>query len=81
MRLPSLGLPQSASGPNNLSPFPPPIAVNNATEVGKLRLWPQVGANTVTLNLTVIVDNSVIEIFANDEFALTTRACVLLLVP
>lgn len=35
------------------------------------------GAATATLNLTVIVDNSVIEIFANDEFALTTRVCVL----
>ena len=59
--------------------FPLHLAVNNATELGKLKLWPQVGATTVQLNLTVIVDNSVIEIFANDEFALTTRACVVAL--
>ncbi|KAL7412178.1 glycosyl hydrolase [Mrakia frigida] len=45
----------------------------NATETGKLKLWPIVGEETLTLNLTVFVDNSVVEIFANDELAITTR--------
>ena len=46
---------------------------NNMTDVGKLKLWPIVGTETLTLNLTVVVDNSVIEVFANDELAITTR--------
>ncbi|ORY65647.1 glycosyl hydrolase [Leucosporidium creatinivorum] len=46
---------------------------DNTTELGKLKLWRTLGSNTTTLNLTVIVDNSVIEVHANDEFALTTR--------
>jgi len=36
-------------------------------------LWPIVGEETLTLNLTVFVDNSVVEVFANDELAITTR--------
>lgn len=48
----------------------------NATETGKLKLWPIVGEETLTLNLTVFVDNSVVEIFANDELAITTRVSV-----
>jgi hypothetical protein len=57
----------------SLTTAPCTLTVGNATELGKLKLWPQVGATTVSLNLTVIVDNSVVEIYANDEFALTTR--------
>lgn len=49
-------------------------SVGNQTEVGKLKLWPVVGTETLTLNLTVVVDNSAVEIFANDELAITTRA-------
>lgn len=43
------------------------------TEVGKLRIWPLANQTTKTLSLSVYVDNSVVEIYANDEFALTTR--------
>lgn len=47
--------------------------VGTVTEVGKLRIWPIVGQTSKTLSLSVYVDNSVVEIYANDEFALTTR--------
>ncbi|KAG9084681.1 hypothetical protein FRC06_003942 [Ceratobasidium sp. 370] len=51
---------------------------NPGEEVGKFRLW-QVpsgkrnGTKLETLKLMVIVDNSIVEIYANDVFALTTR--------
>jgi len=48
----------------------------NETEVGKLRLWNiTTGSTTVqqTLNLTIIVDNSVVEVYANDVTVITTR--------
>ncbi|KAJ7660076.1 glycosyl hydrolase [Mycena rosella] len=46
------------------------------TEVAKLRLWPILNGNTSTiqtLNLTVIVDNSALEVYANDVAVVTTR--------
>ncbi|KAJ7484705.1 glycosyl hydrolase [Mycena latifolia] len=46
------------------------------TEVAKLRLWPILNGNTSTiqtLNLTVIVDNSALEVYANDVVVITTR--------
>ncbi|ETW84894.1 glycoside hydrolase family 32 protein [Heterobasidion irregulare TC 32-1] len=50
------------------------------TEVAKLRLWPILrsgqnasAATRQTLNLTLVVDNSVVEVLANDVTALTTR--------
>jgi len=46
------------------------------TEYGKLRLWPikKGGSSTMqALNLTIIVDNSVVEVYANDVTVLTTR--------
>jgi len=43
------------------------------TELGKLKLWNTIGSKVKTMNLTVYVDNSVIECYVNDEFALTTR--------
>ena len=46
------------------------------TEYGKLRLWDIVSGNVTrpqTLNLTAIVDNSIVEVFANDQLAITTR--------
>ncbi|KAJ7770559.1 glycosyl hydrolase [Mycena metata] len=46
------------------------------TEVAKLRLWPILNGNTSTiqsLNLTVIVDNSALEVYANDVAVITTR--------
>lgn len=49
------------------------LADDNTTELGKLKLWRTLDSNTTTLNLTIIVDNSVLEVHANDEFALTTR--------
>ncbi|KZP28036.1 glycoside hydrolase family 32 protein [Athelia psychrophila] len=44
------------------------------TEVGGLRLWQLVGSNTTTMNMTVYVDGSIVEVYANDELAITTRA-------
>jgi len=44
--------------------------------MGKLRLWNIKTDSTVTrqtLNLTIIVDNSVLEVYANDETVITTR--------
>nr|6S82_A Chain A, Beta-fructofuranosidase [Phaffia rhodozyma]6S82_B Chain B, Beta-fructofuranosidase [Phaffia rhodozyma] len=46
----------------------------NDTELAKVKLYEIVGAESKTLNLTVFVDGSVIEIYANDEVALSTRA-------
>ncbi|KAJ6571789.1 glycosyl hydrolase [Mycena capillaripes] len=46
------------------------------TEVAKLRLWPILSGNTSaiqSLNLTVIVDNSALEVYANDVAVITTR--------
>ncbi|KAJ7275067.1 glycosyl hydrolase [Mycena rebaudengoi] len=46
------------------------------TEVAKLRLWPIVNGNTSTiqtLNLTIVVDNSALEVYANDVAVITTR--------
>jgi len=46
------------------------------TEYGKLRLWPIKEGNSSiiqALNLTIVVDNSVVEIYANDVTVLTTR--------
>lgn len=34
------------------------------------------GESCKRLNLTVVVDNSIVEVFANDHFAVTTRVCV-----
>ncbi|KAI0028930.1 glycosyl hydrolase [Vararia minispora EC-137] len=47
-------------------------------ETGKLRLWPILNANGTgsvrqELNLTIFVDNSVIEVYANDVTVITTR--------
>ncbi|KAJ7512025.1 glycosyl hydrolase [Mycena galericulata] len=46
------------------------------TEVAMLRLWPILNGHTSTiqsLNLTVIVDNSALEVYANDVAVITTR--------
>lgn len=46
------------------------------TEFGKLRLWPIKTGDLSTmqaLNMTIVVDNSVVEIYANDVTVLTTR--------
>lgn len=48
------------------------------TEAGKLRLWPIRDPITNTtslqsLNLTIIVDNSLVEVYANDQTVITTR--------
>ncbi|KAJ7151108.1 glycosyl hydrolase [Mycena filopes] len=46
------------------------------TEVAKLRLWPILNGNTSTiqsLNLTVIIDNSALEVYANEVAVITTR--------
>ncbi|KAF8530224.1 glycosyl hydrolase [Hysterangium stoloniferum] len=48
----------------------------NDTESGKLRLWKVKRGNTFTrqtLDLTIVVDNSVVEVYANDETVITTR--------
>jgi beta-fructofuranosidase len=45
---------------------------NNATDTGKFRLW-HVGSTLQTLDLHIFVDNSIIEIYANGVFCLTTR--------
>ena len=56
----------------------------NEVEAGKLRLWRvRKGGNTnngttssyapQSLNLTIVVDNSVVEVYANDETVITTR--------
>ncbi|KAG9088980.1 hypothetical protein FS749_001711 [Ceratobasidium sp. UAMH 11750] len=51
---------------------------NLGLEVGKFRLWhvpsgKGKGTKLETLELMVVVDNSIVEIYANDVFALTTR--------
>ncbi|KAH9821286.1 family 32 glycoside hydrolase [Melampsora americana] len=50
----------------------------SCTEEGKLRLWPIQDRITNTtslqsLNLTIIVDNSLVEVYANDQTVITTR--------
>ena len=45
---------------------------NNMTEEGKFRLW-HVNGELQTLDLHIFVDNSIVEIFANGVFCLTTR--------
>jgi beta-fructofuranosidase len=45
---------------------------NNATEQGKFRLW-NVNGVLQTLDLHIYVDNSIVEIYANGVFCLTTR--------
>ena len=49
----------------------------NANEIGKLRLWNiTTGGTTIRedLNITIIVDGSVVEVYANDVTVITTRA-------
>jgi beta-fructofuranosidase len=46
------------------------------TEVAKFRLWPILNGNASTiqsLNLTIVVDNSALEVYANDVAVITTR--------
>ncbi|KEI39741.1 glycoside hydrolase family 32 protein [Mixia osmundae IAM 14324] len=45
----------------------------NTTEYGKLRLWP-VNGKREKLDLTIVVDGSVIEVYANDVTVITARA-------
>jgi len=50
----------------------------NSTERAKLRLWPTINRETQEtemerLNLTIVVDNSVVEVHANERAILTTR--------
>lgn len=45
---------------------------NNGTEEGKFRLW-HVDGKLQPLDLHIFVDNSIVEIFANGMFCLTTR--------
>ncbi|CAH7688859.1 family 32 glycoside hydrolase [Phakopsora pachyrhizi] len=50
----------------------------NSTEVAKHRLWPIIDPISRTtrlesLNLSIFIDNSIVEIYANDQTALTTR--------
>lgn len=44
------------------------------TEIAKLKLWKTLDSDVRTMNLTVVVDNSVVEVHANDEAIITTRA-------
>lgn len=59
----------SAAASNN-----PGILANN--EAGRLRLFDIATANGTSsieaLNLTIVVDNSIVEVYANDRFALST---------
>ncbi|KAG8822494.1 hypothetical protein FRC19_005836 [Serendipita sp. 401] len=51
-------------------------ADGNETEAGKLRLWKTKKGNDYvrqSLNLTIVVDNSVVEVYANDVTVITTR--------
>ena len=45
----------------------------NDTESARLKLFNFAGVKTKMLSLTIIVDNSVLEVFANDEAVITTR--------
>jgi beta-fructofuranosidase len=45
---------------------------NNMTEEGKFRLW-HVNGELQSLDLHIFVDNSIVEIFANGIFCMTTR--------
>lgn len=52
--------------------------IDTRNEAGKFRLWdikdPSSGSTSIeTLRLQIIVDNSIIEIFANGRFALSTQ--------
>ncbi|KAK4891454.1 hypothetical protein LTR27_009949 [Elasticomyces elasticus] len=62
------------SGSSAVAETTPGILTNN--EAGKLRLFNIAagsGSSSVeTLNLTIVVDNSVVEVYANDRFVLST---------
>ncbi|KAG0139082.1 hypothetical protein CROQUDRAFT_70356 [Cronartium quercuum f. sp. fusiforme G11] len=50
----------------------------NSTEAGKLRLWPICDPVTnitslESLNMTIVVDNSILEVYANEQAVITTR--------
>ena len=45
----------------------------NDTESANLKLFNYAGSSTKMLSLTIIVDNSVLEVLANDEAVITTR--------
>jgi beta-fructofuranosidase len=49
------------------------LAVGNDTELAKLKLWKLANTTTTQLKLDVYVDNSIIEVHANDEAFITTR--------
>lgn len=42
--------------------------------MAKLKLWRTLNSTVTTLNLTIVVDNSIIEVHANNEAIITTRA-------
>jgi beta-fructofuranosidase len=46
---------------------------NNSTEVAKFRLWEKADEGLETLNVRLFADGSVVELYINDRFALTTR--------
>lgn len=50
--------------------------IDTTVQTGKLRLFdirePSGGSKIETLDLTIIVDNSVVEVWANDRFVLST---------
>jgi len=51
---------------------------NNNTDYGPLRLWqlkdPKTGAiSRQPLQITIVVDNSIVEVYVNDNFAITSR--------
>ncbi|KAK4705762.1 hypothetical protein P7C70_g428, partial [Phenoliferia sp. Uapishka_3] len=49
------------------------LLIDTETEFANLKLWRTIGSTITTLNLTIVVDNSVIEVHANDEATITTR--------
>jgi beta-fructofuranosidase len=49
--------------------------IDSQNEAGRLRLWDikeEDGVKLETLNLQIIVDNSIVEIYANNRFTLST---------
>lgn len=56
---------------------PSPFTDSGRSDFGPLRLWHIKGANGAStreaLNLFIIVDNSIVEVYVNDHFAITSR--------
>lgn len=60
-----------------MPPYPFTLTDAAHSDFGPLRLWNVTGTDGTstrqTLELLVLVDNSIVEVYANDHFAITSR--------